>query len=340
MIIDGTYVSCPKCGWEPDENCRWVCDVCRTSWNTFETHGKCQGCDKVFIDTQCIRRRGGCGQMSLNSEWYEPIEAPDPKERKKVTWFWQRKNDPPITEADKEWVEGSLLWLAELLTPEVFRSLFTITPERQHFSRNFTGTEEDVDFILKTVALIMNIKPWEIQLMFFSNKPTEFSEGISATPSEKLKGSWASKDSELVDKGFGNKEIWIELGQMNDPVGLIATISTELAKYKLMNEYAVEENIEVMANITAIVFGFGIFKGNSYFKFAQWTGTTHQGWQMQKRGGLPEPIIAYVMAWLSHYRNEDISWKRYLNRTMKKYFEKSYQYIERNKDVMKWVLNS
>jgi len=318
-----------------------MCDECRTKWNTFETHAKCPGCGKVFRDTACLRSRGGCGQMSLNADWYEPVGTTvQPKEKGKFVWFWQKENQPPITITDREWAEDSLLWLAELFTPEVFRSLATVTPDKEYFDHDFIGTEEDVDFILKRLASIMSIKPWEIQLMFFSNKSTKFSEGITESPSKKLKGSWTFKKSELVDKGFGSKEIWIELEQMNDPVDLIATISIELAKYKLASEYTVEDHVNLFADLTSLVFGFGIFRANSYFKFAQWQGNTHHGWQMQKSGGLPEPIIAYVMAWLAHYRNEDISWKHYLNKTAKKYFEKSYAWIGENKDTMKWSLNS
>ena len=338
MIVNGANVSCPRCGWEPQESDIWVCDVCRTKWNTFETNAKCPGCGKVFVDTQCPRSKGGCGQMSLNVEWYEPVGAAAPKEKEKFVWFWQKRDEPPITEADRQWVEENLLWLAELFTPEVSRSLVTVTPDKQYFDRNFTGTEEDVDFILNKVAQIMHIKPWEIQLMFFSDRPTKYSEGISETPSEKLKGSWTSKKSELVDKGFGNKEIWIELGQMKDPMGLIATMSVELANYKLTSEYNIEEDLSLLVDLTSLFFGFGIFRANSYFKFAQWHGNTHHGWQMQKRGGLPEPIIAYVMAWLAYYRNEDVAWKHYLNRTVRKYFERSFDYIEKNADNMKWSL--
>ncbi len=338
MIIDGSYISCPKCGWEPDENCQWVCDVCNTKWNTFETHGKCPGCNKVFEDTGCSRSKGGCGEMSLNAEWYEPIETALPKEKEKFAWFWQRRNEPPITDADRHCVEENLLWLAELFTPEVSRSLVTVTPDKQYFDRNFTGTEEDADYILQQAASIMGIKPWEIQLRYFSDQPTRFGEGITATPSEKLKGGWSGKSSDLHDKGFGNKEIWIEMGQLHDPLSLIASISVELAKYKLTSEYNIEDDVNLLADLTSLFFGFGIFRANSYFKFAQWHGNTHHGWQMQKRGGLPEPIIAYVMAWLAYYRNEDVAWKHYLNRTVRKYFERSFDYIEKNADSMKWSL--
>jgi len=274
--------------------------------------------------------------MSLNADWYLSVSATLPKEKEKFVWFWQNKNQPPITENDRLWVEEGLLWFADLFTPEVFRAMLTITPDTQHFDRHFTGTEEDVDFILERVAGIMNIKPWEIQLMFFSDRPTRFSEGITATPAEKLKGGWSSKKSDLIDKGFGNKEIWIEMSQLHDPVALIATMSVELAKYKLISEYAIEEDISMFDDLLSLAFGFGIFRANAYFTFSQWHGNTHHGWQMQKSGGLPEPIIAYTMAWLAHYRDEDITWKHSLNRTMKKYFEKSYAWIEQNKDKVKW----
>jgi hypothetical protein len=267
----------------------------------------------------------------LNSDWYQE-KVTSVKKEKSFSWFWQKQDQSPILESDRQWLEQNLMSLAEMVTPEYFKSMVTITPEKQYFDRNFTGIDDDARFILDTVSAFMNIKPWEIQLMFFSDSPTRFSEGISATPSPNLKNSWTPKTSELIDKGFGSKEIWIELTQLNDPIALIATISTQLAKYKLQDEYGIEDDVDVIADLTAIAFGFGIFKGNSYFKFSQWSGNTHHGWQMQKRGGLPEPIIAYAMAWLAYYRNEDISWKHFMNKTMRKYFEKSYKYIEEAKD--------
>jgi hypothetical protein len=45
------------------------------------------------------------------------------------------------------------------------------------------------------------------------------------------------------------------------------------------------------------------------------------------------------MAWLPHYRDEDITWKQHLSKTMKKYFEQSYDFIEKNKGTMKWSLD-
>lgn len=273
--------------------------------------------------------------MSHHQDWYQEVEEEKPKSIFRSI-FSKKKNRLPVTENDKQWVEQSLLFLAELFEPVYFKSLTTITPDKEYFDRDFDGTEGDAEFILEKVASILSVKPWEISLMYFSEQPGEFSEDITPTPSEKLKGGWTGRESELVNRGYGDKEIWIDLAQINNPVSLIVTISTELSKYKLMSVHDIEDDVNSLAHFTAIVFGFGIFKANDYFKFIQWQGHTHQGWRMQKRGGLPEPVIAYTMAWLAHYRNEDINWKHYLNKTVRNYFEECYKYISDNKESIKW----
>jgi hypothetical protein len=334
MLEHKIHISCPKCGWEPDGGSYWVCSVCKTKWNTFETRGCCPGCGKIYEETWCPGNKG-CGQVSPHADWYEEVEVQKNKSSFASLFSWGNI-EPPVTPIDKKWIEASLLFLAGLFEPIYFKSLTTITPDREYFDRDFNGTENDAEFILKKIASIMNIKPWEIKLMYFSEQPGDFSEGITSTPSEKLNESWTSKESELVNKAFGDKEIWIDLAQINDPISLIVTISNELSKYKLISEYAIEDDVNRLAHLTAIVFGFGVFKGNDFFKFTQWQGNSHHGWRMQKRGGLPEPIIAYAMAWLAHYRGEDISWSHYLNKTMRKYFDRSYKFITQNKESIRW----
>lgn len=331
-----TLIRCPKCSWEPDGDSHWVCQVCNTRWNTFETRGRCPSCGKVYEDTACIKRRGGCGEMSPHADWYESNEIKFIEPVRKSMWFWKNKDKLAITEIDRQWVEHSLLSLTELFGRENFKSLTTITPDAKYFDHQFLGIEEDAQFILERLVSIMQIDAWEMQLMFFSKVPTRFSEGIAETPSDKLKNTWKSSLGAYVDKGLGHKEIWIELGQLKDTVSLIATMAHELSHYKLLGEERMTESDELLTDLTAIAFGFGIFIGNSYFKFAQWTGSSHQGWQMQKRGYLPEQVIAYAMAWLSHYRNEDIAWKYHLNKTMRKYFDQSYKYIGENYNQITW----
>ncbi|EHQ28225.1 hypothetical protein Mucpa_4134 [Mucilaginibacter paludis DSM 18603] len=285
----------------------------------------------------CISHKGGCGQMSPHLDWYITQDSPVPRSLFEVLCFWKKEIRCPVTKKDKLWIEHSLLSLCQLFDPIYFDSLTTILPIEFYHDRHFTGIEEDAQYIFEKLISIMRLDAWEIQLLFFTNKSTIFSEGIAATPSENLKGTWNSSSAKFIDNGLGHREIWIELELLTDQTALTAILAHQLTQYKLLTEYIIEQD-NLTTAIATIAFGFGIFMGNSYFKFEQWTGNSHQGWQISKSGYLPEQVIAYAMAWLAHYRREDISWKLQLNKTMKKYFEQSYYYIERNKESMKWVM--
>lgn len=65
----GSGIRCPLCGWEPQENSRWICK-CGHIWNVFDTGGVCPGCLHRGKKTQC----GECGRYSLHSDWYEHKE--------------------------------------------------------------------------------------------------------------------------------------------------------------------------------------------------------------------------------------------------------------------------
>ena len=83
---------------------------------------------------------------------------------------------------------------------------------------------------------------------------------------------------------------------------------------------------EFLTDFTAITYGFGIFIGNSRFQFI----SQGLGWQSSSQGYLPEQIIAYAMAWLSKERNEKIDYGQFLNKSLKKYFEQSLDWLIEN----------
>lgn len=63
-----TRIRCPMCGWEPSKSDHWSCEPgCGHVWNTFETRGRCPGCDKKWFLTACLR----CSQWSPHENWYD-----------------------------------------------------------------------------------------------------------------------------------------------------------------------------------------------------------------------------------------------------------------------------
>lgn len=69
-------IRCPHCRWQPASSDRWCCigmgtpeppfPGCGTSWNTFDTRGKCPGCSHQWRWTLCL----SCHRWSLHDAWY------------------------------------------------------------------------------------------------------------------------------------------------------------------------------------------------------------------------------------------------------------------------------
>jgi len=277
--------------------------------------------------------------MSPHANWYQAKELFKSEPALTAVFSSGKKDKPPVTVNDKRWLERKLILLAQLLKPDYFNSLATIAPASKYFERDFSGAEEDANFILDNLIQIMEIKGWDGNLKFHSNQPIQLSYGIASVPAEGLSNIWNNPPGSYVESESGVREIWIEAGMLESKEGLIAAIARQLGHHKLIVEegiYNINNKNELLADLMCIVFGLGIFLGNSYFMCSQWDAAGYSGWKMRRTGCLPEQTIAYAMAWLAHYRDEDISWTHYLNKTMRKYFDQSYKYIAQNKDSVKW----
>lgn len=60
-------VECPKCSFKPTQFTMWLCSPgCNFLWSTFDTHGKCPNCSKLWQDTLCP----SCNTWSKHADWY------------------------------------------------------------------------------------------------------------------------------------------------------------------------------------------------------------------------------------------------------------------------------
>ena len=239
--------------------------------------------------------------------------------------FWNKKKKLPITEEDKIWVDEDLNWLKTEFGQEHFMEIRTVTPTKDFYERPFDGTEKDAEFILERTMELMSIQNVDIKLEFFSDSPIEMADGTILTTPADINGSWKSASGSYQQTENGTV-ISIETGQLKNPISLIATISHELAHQILLGENRIEENDEFLTDFTAIVYGFGIFIGNSRFQFS----SKGFGWQMSSQGYLPEQIIAYAMAWLSKERNEKTDYCQFLDKSLKQYFDQSIYWLMEN----------
>jgi len=243
--------------------------------------------------------------------------------------FWNKKIKSPVSEADEAWLNESLTWLREAFTEEHFQQISTITPTTNFYNRTFDRSEEDAYFVLERTKDLMAIQNDEIELDFFNNSPTEMEDGsMLSTPAEGIDGRWNGAAGTYEQKEGNKVIISIEVSQLNDTISLIATIAHELAHEILLGEGWLEENNEYLTDLTAIFYGFGLFLGNSSFRFAQRNTAFGSEWEYSSKGYLPEQVIAYAMAWLSYERNEELYYTQFLSKSMKKFVEQAHKYLE------------
>ena len=79
---DERGIRCPLCHWQPSAASRWHCvchgtpepffEACGTVWNTFDTRGRCPGCQHQWQWTTCL----SCGVASRHEDWYYRNERP------------------------------------------------------------------------------------------------------------------------------------------------------------------------------------------------------------------------------------------------------------------------
>jgi hypothetical protein len=247
------------------------------------------------------------------------------------------KPKPTVTPEDKDWIEDAFIWLEQQYGQERLKHVVTIEPTKEFFPIDFNGSRDNAERLTEMICSHMQIKDVKIDLHYFSDKPLELAEGIVTTQSERGSGSEnKNKLGTYSEKGQNKYSIGLELDLLKDPINLIATISHELSHLTLLGQGRLAENDEELTDLNTIALGFGIFTANSIFQFQQFQGASHQGWQTQKRGYIPEQVAAYGLALLTNYQRKDDNWSTYLNKSIKKMYDKNLKYLRATSDEVKF----
>ncbi|WP_299437936.1 ankyrin repeat domain-containing protein [uncultured Aquimarina sp.] len=251
--------------------------------------------------------------------------------------FWKKDLKLPITLEDKKWVEESITFLEDKIG-EKEAEIRTVLPTHPYFQREFKGTISDVRFLLSMIMKLMNIENVNIQVELFNTGSIKTKDGRILTTPADINGRWKSATG-MYQNVNGITTIFIANDQLKKPESLIATIAHELSHQLLLGEHWIKDNDEYLTDLLAIVYGFGIFIGNSKFNFSSEQIGFNNIWKMSKQGYLPDQVIAYAMAYLSLKRGESINYVTFLDKTIAKYFKQSIKYLKK-KDFKFVVLDS
>lgn len=139
--------------------------------------------------------------------------------------------------------------------------------------------------------------------------------------------------------GFSGNEVVItyDPGAVDDPMKLVATLSHELAHFKLS---AIAEDPpggpdahELVTDLTAVYLGFGVFGANSAFNFNQHQDVMSQGWSWSRQGYLSEREWAFALAIFLELKTEPAEQlKPYLKNHLMTDLKSAIRYMRKHPD--------
>ncbi|MBD81174.1 MAG: hypothetical protein CL840_19810 [Crocinitomicaceae bacterium] len=235
----------------------------------------------------------------------------------------------PISEELRNYIEGNLLWLFQEFESPQENQIRIITPRKSDFPFEWENDEKTAQNACGFVSDIMQIDTSSVQLEFYKNPVNRVGQGDQTIFLE-------SDESDPQASGlyFGKNEagkfvIAIDKSNLNNPELILSTLSHELAHIKLLGENRIEENDEMLTDLTSLYFGFGIFGANTSFSFYN----TNESWGYRKNGYLTDIEWAYALAFYGFLVYEtNPAWTKFLSPSMQKNFVRCERYIAKNKE--------
>ena len=223
-------------------------------------------------------------------------------------------------------------WLLEEFGCDAFRAVTVVLPTDEFFPDEYAADEDDVWSLVQRVCDYMDVDPDLIELEFFDDQYGELHRiGCLESSHDGAIG--------LYKKRKGKFLVSLATSQLADPMSLVATIAHELGHVRLLGEERVDadfEDHEPLTDLLTVFLGLGVFTANSAFSFQQWTNTSSQGWQTERRGYLSEEMFGYALALFALMRGEhNPAWSRYLGGSVTTYFKNGQRYLQKTGDAGK-----
>ena len=231
----------------------------------------------------------------------------------------------PCDPVAKRWIEDRLAWLSRQFGLHILLERSVILPTADFFPDPWDGSEAAAQRMFRRVCDYMGVNPHRVEIEFFNDRshgsiahdPTL--RGISA-------GTWQGS------VGFNQGTIRVNRGWLDRPSDLVGTMAHELAHQRLLGEGrfdAEEFDNELLTDLTAIFFGFGVFLANNPRKstgeLSRWPGT-----ELRMPEYISEPMLAYSLAHIAWLQDEIWPpWAGHLRWAPRAAFKQGWRYLEK-----------
>src|SRR5262245_8503398 len=240
-------------------------------------------------------------------------------------WF---KATCPCDPEAKRWVEQRLQWLTRQFGLHILLERPIILPTEEFFPDPWDGTPKAATRMFRRVCGYMGVHPDTVELQFFNDatphtmKMLDPALGIAA-------GTWQNSQ-----ETWKPNVVRLERGSLDRQSDLVGIMAHELSHQRLLGEgrYAPRFDNEILTDLTALYFGFGVFLANNPRKhtgeLTYWPGT-----KLRKPEYLSEPMAGYAIAHIAWHRDEEWpAWAKNLRWAPRAVFKQGLRYLQKTSD--------
>jgi hypothetical protein len=243
---------------------------------------------------------------------------PFPEGRSMFGWF-RSKPQCTIDPLTREWVDKRWDWLEGQFGLERLRSATVVLPRHEFFPDPYSGTEEDARRMLDRVCEYMEIDPTTVALSLYEDRNPVY------------EGEWRQGTAGLYHQEAGIFRVWVEVGNLDDPLNLVGTLAHELGHVLLLGHGRISEEVEdhePLTDLLTVFFGLGVFTANSVIRENYWHEGQVSGWSMGRQGYLGMPVYGYAFARFARARGEDGSdWAGELRLDVRSAFKEAMRFL-------------
>ncbi|MBI3411636.1 MAG: hypothetical protein HY040_25180 [Planctomycetes bacterium] len=225
----------------------------------------------------------------------------------------------PVDPTAKEWIERRLTWLREQFGWDRLLSAEVVLPLPEYFPDPYQGEIDDLRALLDRVCEYMDIDPDTVDIDIYEDRnPVHDEHGRQGTAG-------------LYDQVRGRYQIWIEVGNLDDPLALVATMAHELGHVLLLGQGRISadaEDHEPLTDLLTVFLGMGVIAANSVIREKYWHAGAVSGWDMSRRGYVTMPMYGYALALFAWVRGEENPpWAKELRGDVRAAFKEGTRYL-------------
>lgn len=237
-------------------------------------------------------------------------------------------NSLKITQADREWVEQSFLYLVKIFGIPLTSQLSLSEKDFPHSFKERQGIK--IESLIADFCIQLKLE----RTLFSYEIFRDLRDSVNLPYS--IEGRPVDCYLEFIEK-TGKYKIAIAHSIFEYPAWLVSALSVEFSKVRLIQSRVKlgEGTVtNLTLNLAAIYFGYGVIFGHNFFS----TGISFLGgWEKRWRNlyNIPYPVIAYTLAIFAKLKNDLApAWREFLADEIKIEFDSAIEYLRESDNIL------